>query len=245
MDKARLYGWDETTNQQLQLKVDPDGNLVVSEMDALIAAIGNLVISLGIMPPASITNAMLAANAVTESKTLAKTFTHVSLSDTAGILGTQLDASANIAGSQLASAAGIVGGQLAAGVKGNQIGPIPIAYSTLVGGSHDVISAIPLGFIGSIVGVYGIVVTAAADANSGAGTLDFVLSASGQVEAAGTAPITLPVAHTNTLNQVIAQSGVPAVNNTFVAADTLKIHFTQTNAMTSDTGVIWVFIVTN
>lgn len=53
------------------------------------------------IPDASITNAKLAATAVTESKTVAKTLTKASLSDTAGILGSQLSATAGIAGTQL------------------------------------------------------------------------------------------------------------------------------------------------
>lgn len=96
MDKNALYGWNEAAKSRLPLLVDADGNLVISEMssklDDLIDAIGDMVISLGVMPPASVTNAMLAATAVTEAVTVAKTFTHTSLADAAGILGSQLGA---------------------------------------------------------------------------------------------------------------------------------------------------------
>jgi len=72
----------------------------------------------------AVTNAKLDASAVTEAVTVAKTFTHASLADAAGILGSQLSGSANIAGTQLASNAAIAGTQLAAGaaIAGSQLG---------------------------------------------------------------------------------------------------------------------------
>jgi len=63
----------------------------------------------------TITNDKLDASAVTEAVTVAKTFTHASLADAAGILGSQLSGSANIAGTQLASNAAIAGSQLGVG----------------------------------------------------------------------------------------------------------------------------------
>jgi hypothetical protein len=149
----------------------------------------------------------------------------------------------SITGEMIAAAAGITGGQLAAGVKGNQIGPFPIIQSGLTA-SKDVITPIPLGFIGSIVGVYAIY-TAAAGTSSGVGTLDFILSSSGQVQSTGPATVTLTLSHTAALNSIVNQSAAPTLQNTFVAADTLKIHYTQTTTFASDTGVLWVFIVTN
>ena len=131
-----------------------------------------------------------------------------------------------------------------AGVKGGQIGPFQINYSGLTA-TKDVITAIPLGFIGQIVKVYGVVVVAGSGVDSGAGALDFVLSTAGQVQAANAATITLPIAKTDTLYQVTAASAVPALQNTFVAADTLKIHYTQSATFGTDTGVIWVYLVTN
>ena len=215
----------------------------------------------------TITNGKLAANAVTESKTLAGTFTTASLSATAAIAGsqlaaaaaiagtqlaanaaiagTQLAANAAIAGSQLSATAGITGGQLATGVKGNIIGPFQINYSGLTA-NKDVITGIPLGFIGSIVKVYGIVVTAGGGADSGTGTLTFTLSASGILQSAGPATVTLPIAKGDTLYQVTASSAAPTLQNTFVAADTLKISYVNgTTFGSTDTGVIWVYFVTN
>jgi predicted phage tail protein len=59
-------------------------------------------LSTGTILDGAVTNAKLSSTAVTESKTVAGTFTTASLNAAAGILGSQLD-----------SAAGIVGGQLA------------------------------------------------------------------------------------------------------------------------------------
>jgi len=203
----------------------------------------------------TITNDKLAANAVTEAVTTAGTFTTASIAANAAIVGTQLASNAAIAGSQLASnaaiagsqlaaSAGITGGQLATGVKGNIIGPYPIVYGGLTA-TKDVITTIPLGFIGSIVKVYGIVTTAAGGSTAGAGTLDFNLSTAGQVQSTGPATVTLTIANTNTLNQVISQSAAPTLQNTFIATDTFKIHYTQGTTFSGDTGVIWVYLVTN
>ncbi len=82
-----------------------------------------LSITAGMIAAGAVTNAKLASTAVTESVTVPKTFTHASLSDTAGILGSQLSASAAIAGTQLASNAAIAGSQLSAtaGITGSQL----------------------------------------------------------------------------------------------------------------------------
>jgi len=229
------------------------------------AGIDPLSITTGMLAAGAVTNAKLASTAVTESVTVAKTFTHASLSDTAAIVGSQLSATANIAGSQLASnaaiagsqlasnaaitgsqlsaSAGITGGQLAAGVKGNVIGPYEIKYSGLTA-SKDVISGIPFGFIGSIVKVYGIVSTAAGG-SSGVGTLTFTLSTAGILQSAGPAAVTLAIANTDTLYQVTTQSAAPTLQNTFVASDSFKISYAQTTTFGSDTGVIRVYLVTN
>ena len=149
----------------------------------------------------------------------------------------------SITGAMISPTAGITGPQLAAGVKGNQIGPFPIVQTGLTS-TKDVIASIPLGFIGSIVGVYGIY-TVAAGSSSGVGTLDFVLSGSGQVQSAGPATVTLALSHTATLNTIVNQSAAPTLQNSFVAGDTLKVHYTQTTTFASDTGVLWVFVITN
>ena len=142
------------------------------------------------------------------------------------------------------AAATLTGDRMAAGVKGNIIGPVQINYSGLTA-TKDVITGIPLGFIGSIVKIYGIVTIAGSGVDSGAGTLDFILSASGQIQSAGPATVTLPIAKTDTLYQVTAASATPTLQNTFVAADTIKIHYTQSATFGTDTGVIWVYFVTN
>ena len=185
---------------------------------------------------AAITGSQLSASAAIAGSQLAAA---------AAIAGTQLAAGANIAGSQLSATAGITGGQLATGVKGNIIGPFQINYSGLTA-NKDVITGIPLGFIGSIVKVYGIVVTAGGGADSGTGTLTFTLSASGILQSAGPATVTLPIAKGDTLYQVTASSAAPTLQNTFVAADTLKISYVNgTTFGSTDTGVIWVYFVTN
>ena len=184
---------------------------------------------------AAITGSQLSASAAIAGSQLAAA---------AAIAGTQLAANAAIAGSQLSATAGITGGQLATGVKGNIIGPFQINYGGLTS-SKDVITAIPLGFIGSIVKVYGVVVTAAGGSAAGAGTLTFTLSASGILQAAGPVTVTLPLAKTDTLYQVTAQSAAPTLQNTFVAADTIKISYVNSATFSGDTGVIWVYFVTN
>ena len=185
---------------------------------------------------AAITGSQLSASAAIAGSQLAAA---------AAIAGTQLAAGANIAGSQLSATAGITGGQLATGVKGNIIGPFQINYSGLTA-NKDVITGIPLGFIGSIVKVYGIVVTAGGGADSGTGTLTFTLSASGILQSAGPVTVTLPIAKGDTLYQVTASSAAPTLQNTFVAADTLKISYVNgTTFGSTDTGVIWVYFVTN
>ena len=65
--------------------------------DALVA------LSTGTILDGAVTNAKLASTAVTESKTVAGTFTTASLNASAGILGSQLDAAAGIVGAQLAN----------------------------------------------------------------------------------------------------------------------------------------------
>jgi hypothetical protein len=110
--------------------------------------------------------------------------------------------------------------------------------------SKDVIAAIPLGFTGSIAGVYGIYNTAASG-SSGAGTLDFVLSGSGQVQSAGPATVTLTLSNSATINTVVSQSAAPTLQNSFVPADTLKIHYTQGTTFASCTGVLEVHVITN
>lgn len=110
--------------------------------------------------------------------------------------------------------------------------------------TKDIVTGIPLGYIGSIVGVYAIY-TVACSGSSGVGTLDFVLSGSGQVQSTGPATVTLTLSHTATVGTVVAQSAAPTLQNTFVAADTLTIHYTQTTTFASDTGVISVYVITN
>ena len=110
--------------------------------------------------------------------------------------------------------------------------------------TKDIVAGIPLGYIGSIVGVYAIY-TVASTGSLGVGTLDFILSAAGQVQSTGPATVTLTLSHTAAVGTVVTQSAAPTLQNTFVAADTLKIHYTQTTAFTSDTGVISVYVITN
>jgi hypothetical protein len=110
--------------------------------------------------------------------------------------------------------------------------------------TKNVIAAIPLGFTGSIVGVYGIYNTAASG-SSGAGTLDLVLSASGQVQSAGPATVTLTLSNSAAINTVVSQSAAPTLQNSFVPADTLIIHYTQGTTFASCTGVLEVHVITN
>lgn len=110
--------------------------------------------------------------------------------------------------------------------------------------TKNIVAGIPLGYIGSIVGVYAIY-TVASTGSSGVGTLDFILSAAGQVQSTGPATVTLTLSHTATVGTVVTQSAAPTLQNTFVAADTLTIHYTQTTTFASDTGVISVYIITN
>ena len=196
---------------------------------------------------AAITGSQLSATAAIAGSQLAAAaaIAGTQLAANAAIAGTQLAANAAIAGTQLSATAGITGGQLATGVKGNIIGPFQINYSGLTA-NKDVITGIPLGFIGSIVKVYGIVVTAGGGADSGTGTLTFTLSASGILQSAGPVTVTLPIAKGDTLYQVTASSAAPTLQNTFVAADTLKISYVNgTTFGSTDTGVIWVYFVTN
>jgi hypothetical protein len=225
------------------------GTFTTASLNASAAIVGtqlaNNTITATQIANATLTHTQLAAAAAITGSQLSATaaITGSQLAAAAAIAGTQLAANAAIAGSQLSSTAGITGGQLATGVKGNIIGPFPIVQNGLTS-TKDVITGIPLGFIGSVVGVYGIY-TAAAGSSLGVGTLSFTLSTAGIVQSAGPATVTLPLSHTATLNTVVAQSAAPTLQNTFVAADTFKISYTQTTAFTSDTGVLWVYLITN
>jgi len=113
--------------------------------------------------------------------------------------------------------------------------------------SGNVYASIPLGFTGSIVGVYGIYTTAAGT-SSGVGTLDFKLYTGGsgrQVQSAGPATVTLTLSNSDTVGTVVSQSAAPTLNNSFAPTDTLTIHYTQTTTFLSDTGVLEVHIITN
>ena len=127
-------------------------------------------------------------------------------------------------------------GQLMFGIK--------LGVMCLSTGSHNVYASLPLGFNGTIVGVYGLYTTATS-VSSGAGTLDFVLSTAGQVEAANSSAVTLAVAASTAAGTVVAESAAPTKQNTFVAGDTLTIHSNISTAFTSDPGVIEVHIITN
>jgi hypothetical protein len=109
--------------------------------------------------------------------------------------------------------------------------------------TKNVYTLIPLGFAGTIIGVYGIYTTAAGG-SSGAGTIDFLLSTAGQVQSVGPATVTLTLSHTAAVGTVVNQSAAPTLQNTFVATDTLTIHYTQTTTFASDTGVFEIHVIT-
>ena len=102
--------------------------------DALVA------LSTGTILDGAVTNAKLASTAVTESKTVAGTFTTASLNASAGILGSQLDAAAGIVGAQLANTT-VTGSKIAnATITNGKLAATAVTESVTVAGTFTTAS---------------------------------------------------------------------------------------------------------
>ena len=124
-----------------------------------------------------------------------------------------------------------------------------IPLGALTGGTTNVVAAIPLGFTGSIVGMYGIV-TAASSVATGVGAIQLVLTTGGVTRTVG-AGSPFIVTHTHATltpaGTVMSSTGTVTTggNNTFIPTDTLTITNLGTGTYATDTGFLELHIETN